>query len=100
MRRELEYPIKTVLIPAGENHQGFLKTSVRLYWVCPECNHPRGEIFPALSFDGSLRLEVDGWINPCGHVDKYSQVRVEAAENFLNFPQRRSNESNSEYISR
>ena len=76
--------IKTVTIPALAQHEGYYKTAVRLYWTCPQCGGPRGDIFSTLSYDGSRRLGCDGWKNPCGHVDGYSDVRGEAKNNGLN----------------
>lgn len=76
--------IKSVIIPAQDNHDGVHAVFVRLKWVCPVCNKPRGEIKKTLSYDGSRYLPCDGWNNPCGHVDKYDAVRKEAAENGLN----------------
>lgn len=29
---------------------------------------------------GSRRLGVDGWVNPCGHIDSYAECRREAKE--------------------
>ena len=37
-----------------------------------------GRLRAAISYDGSRRLNCDGWSNPCGHVDYYSAVRAEA----------------------
>lgn len=76
--------IKTVCIPACDAHQGFFKVSVRFYWVCPVCGKPRGDIMDAYSFDGSRKLHCQGWENPCGHSDKYFNLREEAAKNGLN----------------
>lgn len=70
-------PKKTVYIPAREEHDGFHGVHVTIDWICPECGGPRGDVYKT-SFDGSRRLHVDGWKNPCGHVDKYSAVRKEA----------------------
>lgn len=56
--------------------------TVTLKWTCPVCGGPRGEpfpSFPSFSYDGLPRLCCDGWINRCGHVDKYDDVRAEAA---------------------
>ena len=69
---------KTVLIPAREQHEGIYAINVTVPWVCPVCGQPRGEPFDAISYDGSLRLHVQGWTNPCGHIDKYSKVREES----------------------
>lgn len=70
---------RTVIIPATDQHEGIYRATVTLNWVCPVCGEPRGEPRPAVSYDGSLRLLCDGWSNPCGHVDKYADVRREAA---------------------
>lgn len=76
--------IKTVSIPACEQHEGLNAIDVNLRWVCPICGKQRGEIKTGYSYDGSLRLPVDIWQNPCGHIDKYANVRKEAAKNGLN----------------
>lgn len=57
---------------------------VVLEWVCPQCGDMRGEPRPAISYDGSRRLGVDGWSNPCGHIDYYSEIRKEVRANGLN----------------
>ena len=77
--------IKTVYIPACVEHDGISGTCVKLYWNCPVCGQPRGEIMNDVrSYDGSRILYCDGWRNPCGHNDKYSAVRNEARNNGLN----------------
>ena len=47
---------------------------------CPICGEPRGAVFGTLSYDGSRRMNVDGWKNPCGHIDKYDSVREEGSQ--------------------
>ena len=74
----------TVTIPARVEHQGYHARTVKISKFCPICGERRGDVFKTYSFDGSLRLSVDGWSNPCGHIDKYSAVRKEAATNGLN----------------
>lgn len=69
---------RTVTIPAREEHAGYHAREVTLEWVCPVCGGPRGEPHSGLSYDGSRRLYVHQWDNPCGHVDRYAAVRVEA----------------------
>ena len=69
---------KTVTIPACAEHMGLYSADVRIKWVCPICSGPRGPVHKTFSYDGSMRLSCDGWENPCGHVDKYSDVRREA----------------------
>jgi len=78
--------IKTVKVPALAEHGGYPwnAVEVRLVWRCPVCGGPRGAIHDTLSYDGSRRLYVSGWTNPCGHVDKYNAVRDEASTNGLN----------------
>ncbi len=68
---------RTVRIPGSDDHGGDHLITVTLRWVCPACGDPRGEIRPAISYDGSRRLACDGWTNPCGHIDFYAVVRTE-----------------------
>lgn len=76
--------IRTVTIPSCEMHAGLYRAPVKLRWTCPRCGKPRGEPVPTRSYDGSHCLIVDGWVNPCGHIDYYCDVRTEAKENGLN----------------
>lgn len=69
---------KVVEVPACVEHDGPRSVLVALRWTCPVCGGPRGDVFRTVSYDGSRRLDCDGWVNPCGHVDKYGDVRVEA----------------------
>lgn len=71
---------RTVTIPSRDDHDGFYSMTVTLEWTCPVCGGPRGEPFDTVSYDGSRRLHCDGWRNACGHVDKYADVRKEAAD--------------------
>ena len=66
---------RTVIIPACYEHAGMLSWTVDLEWVCPVCGGPRGEPSGGFSYDGSRRLVVSVWKNPCGHVDKYEDIR-------------------------
>jgi hypothetical protein len=72
---------RTVEIPylAGDFYTTRL---VELDWICPVCGDKRGEVYRTLSYDGSLRVNCDGWQNPCGHVDKYPDVLKEAQAAF------------------
>lgn len=70
--------VRTVWIPASDQHEGFHSIRVTLPWTCPQCGGPRGEPFKTISYDGSRRLGCDGWKNACGHVDGYADVRAEA----------------------
>lgn len=69
---------KTVRIPGCAEHAGWHAVQVTLLWECPACGGPRGEVFDTISYDGSRRLGVQGWRNPCGHLDGYDAVRREA----------------------
>lgn len=73
------YRWRTVTIPASAEHEGRHRIQVTLAWVCPRCKGPRGQVVRAVSYDGSRRLECDGWTNPCGHVDHYESLRREAS---------------------
>lgn len=71
-------PVMTVRIPRVQQHEGWHAVEVTLIWECPTCGGPRGEVYDTLSYDGSRRLAVNGWKNPCGHTDYYDAVRREA----------------------
>lgn len=75
----MKVKIMIVTIPAKAEHEGYFGNLVTLEIsdLCPVCNKPRGKVFGTHSFDGSRRLNVDGWINPCGHIDHYANVRKE-----------------------
>jgi len=68
-----------VEIPSCDEHAGSPLCLVRLEIsdTCPVCGGPRGAPYRTISYDGSRRLNCDGWINPCGHIDKYASVRKE-----------------------
>lgn len=66
-----------VTIPARDDHEGIYSITVEISDTCPKCGGKRGEPFETLSFDGSRRLAVNGWVNPCGHIDLYRDVRKE-----------------------
>jgi hypothetical protein len=71
----MNHTTRIVRIPACEQHAGLQALVVEIPWYCIHCKKPRGEPFETLSFDGSRRLGVHGWNNPCGHVERYSEVR-------------------------
>jgi hypothetical protein len=78
--------ILNVVIPSRTQHEGFpgYAVTVALIWHCPVCGGLRGVPGDGISYDGSRMLAVNVWKNDCGHVDIYSSVRVEAAQNGLN----------------
>lgn len=71
---------RTITIPALEQHEGIFSVTATVPWICLHCGGPRGEPIDTLSYDGSRRLGVSGWTNPCGHVEKYSEVRAAIAK--------------------
>lgn len=76
--------IKTICIPASENHEGLFDVNLFVKWICPICGEPRGETNKGYSYDGGLRLCCDVWENSCGHIDYYDDIRQEALQNGLN----------------
>jgi hypothetical protein len=77
---------RTIRIPGTTDHAGQHLITVTLRWVCPSCGGRRGDIAPAISYDGSRRLACDGWTNPCGHIDFYADVRREAHRSPIDRP--------------
>lgn len=75
--------VRSVCIPDRIEHEGFYWKLVTLRWICPVCGGPRGTPHKVRSYDGSQSMVVDGWTNPCGHVDKYSDVIKEYNERVL-----------------
>lgn len=71
-----EFKMMTGVAQACLEHRGDLALRVAVPWRCIHCGGPRGELFRTVSYDGSRRLACDGWANPCGHVEKYSEVRA------------------------
>jgi hypothetical protein len=76
---EVGTPIKQITIPEREEHGGVHSMTILVDWVCLKCGAERGKPFTTVSWDGSRQLNVTGWKNPCGHIEKYSTVR----ENYL-----------------
>ena len=66
---------RRVTIPACVEHEGYHALNLTLPWVCIYCGAPRGEPHVARSYDGSRVLEVDSWVNTCGHIEMYSAIR-------------------------
>lgn len=57
---------------------------VKISNICPICKRRRGHVYSGFVYDGSERVEVDNWVNECGHVDKYNRVYEEACNNGMN----------------
>lgn len=80
MTKEQAIQQMIVTIPSSSEHAGIGLITLEISDTCPQCGGPRGKVFGTHSFDGSRRLNVDGWNNPCGHVDTYAQVRQEGKQ--------------------
>lgn len=71
---------RTVRIPTAELVNGWRQVlTVEVDWICPVCDGPRGDATPAIAYDGRHQMHVDGWANPCGHIDMYSDVELEGS---------------------
>ncbi len=70
---------RTIVIPGCAEHAGLFSVHLTVPWVCMHCGGPRGEPYKGLSYDGSRRLAVDCWKNPCGHSETYAELRKHAA---------------------
>lgn len=68
-----------VTIPALKQHEGIPSAliTLKISHNCPKCGKKRGKIYGTHSYDGSRRLNCDGWTNPCGHVDSHEDIRKE-----------------------
>jgi hypothetical protein len=53
------------------------KVTISAY--CPRCGGPRGEPRGHNQHDDGAWYHVSVWTNPCGHVDQYEDVAIEAA---------------------
>jgi hypothetical protein len=65
----------TITIPACSEHSGFHKITATVPWRCIYCDGERGAPRSGFSYDGSRRLIVTMWSNPCGHTETYEAVR-------------------------
>lgn len=54
--------------------------TVRIEDTCPVCGGPRGEVVPRSFCEDGEWYVLDTWVNPCGHMDMYKDVLIEAAE--------------------
>lgn len=66
---------RQITIPACADHAGYHSLTVTVPWNCIYCGRERGEPFDGLSYDGSRRMAVTCWENPCGHLETYPAVR-------------------------
>lgn len=73
---EISAPERTITIPSMIEHEGIFAMTIRVLWTCLICGAERGEPFATTSYDGSRRLGVDGWRNPCGHLETYHMIRT------------------------
>jgi hypothetical protein len=62
----------------GSGRGGPVVVTVHLVATCPQCYGPRGEVRGLNSCDDGEYYHVNTWNNPCGHVDHYHDVLIEA----------------------
>lgn len=56
----------------------FYPVTVEIANTCPVCGGPRGEPQHKSFYECGAWYNVNTWENPCGHIDKYKDVLVEA----------------------
>lgn len=59
---------------------GVIRRTVEINDKCPSCGGPRGKPQKARYHEWGEFYYVDNWTNPCGHLDRYSDVLQEARE--------------------
>ena len=57
-----------------------LQREVTISKICPRCGSKRGKPKLIRQYDNGDYRYIHTWDNPCGHVDKYSEVLKEAEE--------------------
>lgn len=62
----------------SRSYEGVRVTTVTIAKVCPKCGGPRGDARPGRVIEDGEHHAVSNWDNPCGHVDQYSDVLIEA----------------------
>lgn len=74
-------PVMTVNVSnrgQGRSYQGVWITTVTIVATCPHCGGPRGPKRNGRIIEDGWRYQVDNWDNPCGHVDMFEDVLIEA----------------------
>lgn len=56
----------------------YYPVTVEIGDACPKCGGPRGRPYPHRFCDDGEWFDVNTWDNPCGHLDLYRDVLVEA----------------------
>lgn len=62
----------------GRDYQYPIIRTVTIAAVCPRDGGTRGEPWPYRFAEDGGWLTCDRWTNPCGHIDTYDEVLVEA----------------------
>ena len=76
--------IKHITVALSRENLQLCSIPLLVNWYCPRCGTPRGEIMTTQIPMGSTSLEVNFWVNPCGHHDTYRAMVSEAITNGLN----------------
>lgn len=77
---------QTMTVRVVDRRHGNLPTDYVSPWIrrvtiptcCPQCGGTRGTPQPYRFHEDGDWLECDRWSNPCGHIDTYDAVLVEA----------------------
>ena len=56
----------------------YYPVTVEVADTCPVCGGPRGEPTPHSQCEDGEWFSLNTWTNPCGHLDRYPDVLVEA----------------------
>lgn len=64
----------------SRSYEGVKIRTVAIQRSCPKCGGPRGEVYSHRFCEDGAWYDCDRWDNPCGHVDMYTDVLIEARE--------------------
>jgi len=76
--------IKHITVALSRENLQLCTMPLQVNWYCPRCGAPRGEVMKTQIPTGSQSIEVNFWVNPCGHHDTYRAMVSEATTNGLN----------------
>lgn len=65
--------------PWGSGRTNPITRQVTISANCPVCGERRGEPEGVNQYDDGASYWVQVWANPCGHIDRYADVVIEAA---------------------
>lgn len=71
--------LRTVRVQDTQDHLVPQVVTVTVPWICPACGDPRGETEQVTIRMAGQQVQIDRWINECGHIDRHRDVVREAA---------------------